>query len=370
MNWLSKMLIGTGLITCGIAGPALSATCTDQVQTYTIGAGDTLSRISQAVFGDASAWPLIYEYPGNAGRIGRNPNVLGIGERLQIPPCPGSIAALPTAEEIRQASTRPASTNSPKIDFPVPIYIAAHKNFAPFASPEWPQGGMATMIVRSALEAVGLGDRLRIHHVGDVHAQFRYLLPSKRHSLGIGWNMPDMDFWKTCDRLPKSMQPRCDYRASDPILTMAFNFFYEAGRADLQNATLEQIKQARLCRPGGWSAFQLEENGVPLTNLETPADMAACFKLLLAGEVDFVVASRLTALSQSTKMGILDKVEMANFAGVSFGFYLVAHKDNLDGAFEYLDAFNEGLKIIIDNGIYGKITSYYNDEFIRRLEGK
>ncbi len=370
MKWLSKSVLGAALIAGGLlAAPAAeAATCSRQVQSYTVQTGDTLSQISQAVFGDAGSWPLIYEYPGNARLIGRNPNVLGVGSRLQIPPCPGSVAALPTNEEIRQVSA--GARNNSRLNSIVPtiIYIAVHKHLGPFAAADWPQGGMATMVVRAAFEAVGMGDQIRIHHIGDWNAQFRDLLPTNRYQLGIGWSMPDMTYWKTCDRLPQKMQIRCNYNISEPTLTMTLGFFYEVGRADLQNATFERIKEARLCRPDGWSTFQLEENGIPLDNLVTPPTLDECFRMLLAGTVDFVVEARLSSLSTATKMGIRDRVDMATFTGVPFGFYMVAHKENPQDATQYLEAFNEGLKIIIDNGIYGQITSFYNDEFARRLQ--
>lgn len=362
-----KFAVGAWLAAAGLIGlsPAHAETCTAQVQSYKVAAGDTLPAIAEKVYDDAGAWHLISDYPGNAGIVGRNPASLNPGTTIQLPPCPTT--ALPASTALPQDGLDVASLALDSL-IPTPIYIAARKNHAPFASPDWPQGGMATMIVRAAFDAVGLGDRIRIHHIGDANAQFKYLLPTGRYKLGLGWNMPDMGYWKQCSALPQDMQVRCGYKASDPIVPMSFSFFYEIGRADLQNATYEQIKAGRLCRPASWSTFQLVENDIPLTNLTRAANMQDCFRLLLEGNVDFVVGSRLSAIASATKMGILDKVDMASFTGVSFGYELIAHNDNIDGAFDYLEAFNKGLQIIIDNGVYGQITSYYNDEFSRRLQ--
>jgi hypothetical protein len=52
-------------------------------QTYTVRPGDSLARIAQAVYGDASAWARIYE--ANRQAIGSNPNLIRPGQTLVIP---------------------------------------------------------------------------------------------------------------------------------------------------------------------------------------------------------------------------------------------------------------------------------------------
>ena len=72
---------------------AAPTACGNEVQTYSVRAGDTLSRIAQTAFGDYATWPRIFEYPGNVEAIGNNPDLLLIGTRISIPPCPGSVAS-------------------------------------------------------------------------------------------------------------------------------------------------------------------------------------------------------------------------------------------------------------------------------------
>jgi nucleoid-associated protein YgaU len=53
-----------------------------KAQTYTVKAGDTLSRISQHVYGHASAYMKIFE--ANRDQL-KDPNVIKVGQVLKIP---------------------------------------------------------------------------------------------------------------------------------------------------------------------------------------------------------------------------------------------------------------------------------------------
>lgn len=54
----------------------------DTTQTYTVVAGDTLSKISKHFYGDASKWKGIWE--ANKAQI-KNPDLIQIGQVLRIP---------------------------------------------------------------------------------------------------------------------------------------------------------------------------------------------------------------------------------------------------------------------------------------------
>jgi nucleoid-associated protein YgaU len=53
-----------------------------QAQTYTVVSGDSLSRISKRIYGDASKWKKIYE--ANTDQI-ENPDLIYPGQVLKIP---------------------------------------------------------------------------------------------------------------------------------------------------------------------------------------------------------------------------------------------------------------------------------------------
>ena len=53
-----------------------------QEQTYTVVAGDSLSKIAKRFYGDASLWPRLHE--ANRDQIA-NPDLIHPGQRLKIP---------------------------------------------------------------------------------------------------------------------------------------------------------------------------------------------------------------------------------------------------------------------------------------------
>ncbi len=53
-----------------------------QAQTYTVVSGDSLSKISRRIYGDASKWKKIYE--ANTDQI-KNPDLIYPGQVLKIP---------------------------------------------------------------------------------------------------------------------------------------------------------------------------------------------------------------------------------------------------------------------------------------------
>lgn len=352
----------------GLSKPASAApaACNNTVQEYAVSSGDTLSKIAEAAFGDPRQWPRIFEYPGNTGAIGRNPNLLTIGVRLQIPPCPGAIQSIP--QEAAPAKTDRVSKNSGSTttSLPIKLYVVTGDDWPPYVSTDWPQGGMAVVIVEAAFEAVGMSDNIEIHYVNDWSAQLETLTKTNRYQLTFPWYYPKMDFWQSCDRLPEPMQIRCEYDHSNPIANVTLAFFKEIGRADLAEDTLEVIKAKRLCRPKGYSTFELVENGLSVDNLHIEVSPADCFLRLLEGRVDYVLLNRFTGLAVAAEMGISSNIEMADIT-IASPIHILAYRNNPMDTIQYLDEFNKGLQTIIDNGVYGQIISYFNDEFGRRL---
>ena len=53
-----------------------------EAKTYTVQAGDTLGKIAQKVYNDASRWKEIFE--ANKGTI-QNPDLIQVGQELKIP---------------------------------------------------------------------------------------------------------------------------------------------------------------------------------------------------------------------------------------------------------------------------------------------
>jgi nucleoid-associated protein YgaU len=54
-------------------------------QIYTVAAGDSLSKISKKLYGDANQWKRIFE--ANRDQL-KNPDLIHPGQKLKIPPKP------------------------------------------------------------------------------------------------------------------------------------------------------------------------------------------------------------------------------------------------------------------------------------------
>ena len=66
----------------GAAGPESSAPSVSRERTYVVVSGDSLSKIAKREYGDAKAWPRIYE--ANRNSI-KNPDLIYPGQQLRIP---------------------------------------------------------------------------------------------------------------------------------------------------------------------------------------------------------------------------------------------------------------------------------------------
>ena len=64
------------------AVPSATPNVADRERTYTVVAGDTLSKIAKREYGDASAWHRIYE--ANKDTI-KNPDLIYPGQTFKIP---------------------------------------------------------------------------------------------------------------------------------------------------------------------------------------------------------------------------------------------------------------------------------------------
>ena len=66
-----------------VSGSVSSAPVRDRARTYTVVAGDSLSKIAKRELGDANKWTAIYE--ANRDTI-KNPDLIHPGQVLNLPP--------------------------------------------------------------------------------------------------------------------------------------------------------------------------------------------------------------------------------------------------------------------------------------------
>jgi nucleoid-associated protein YgaU len=86
--------------------PAGTPAAGGKASDYEVVSGDTLSRISAAVYGDSKHWKVIYD--ANRKVIGDDPAALSVGMKLTIPPKPDGAA--PVASPPASAPSKPGAT--------------------------------------------------------------------------------------------------------------------------------------------------------------------------------------------------------------------------------------------------------------------
>jgi len=320
--------------------------------TYSVVPGDTLSAIAQSALGSTERWLEIYEFGSNPSVLGRNPNLLRVGDRLQMPPCPDSI---PTSEPtVTRTTPRPAQGDG----FVSTIEILTANDYAPFTDESLPGGGMLTQVVKAAFAASDLPNDIEIDFIDDWGAHLNTLLPKAKYDFGFPWFRPDCS---DPSALPESQQIRCDYEWSDPLYTVSIALFAPIDGPSAPQA-FSDLHGRRICRPAGYYIFDLAAEGLidgETITLVRPSSVAGCFTALSAGEVDFVSLNRFTGQRAVAQAGLADLVAPLESLVTVLKLSMVAHRDNADAAYIWMEALNEGLRRLKTSGKMGDITAYH-----------
>jgi len=332
------------------------ATCGE---TYEVRAGDTLSRIASEAFSDSSRWIDIYDTPGNARTIGSNPNLLKIGMTLSMPPCPGVVAG---PVEIPESTTE----KDPSGGFVKLIELVTGGDYAPFTDPNADGRGMLTQVVDAALKASDLPNDFRIDFVNDWSAQLKVLLPRGKYDFSFPWFKPDCS---DPSKLPENNRIRCDYVWSEPLYDVAIPFYAPVAR-DTTPTDFADLHGSKICRPAGYFTFDLANQGLidgETITLVQPSTVGECFNALEKGTVDYVSVNLFTAQLALAKEGNLEVIKPLDTMITSMPLRLVAHKENAEAAYKWMDAFNEGLRRIQENGLMKDIVEFHRQKYQETL---
>lgn len=240
------------IVGAGGAGPAVAGEVI-----HTVRSGDSLSLIALRTYGEASAWPVLYE--ANRRRLD-DPDVIHVGDRLVIPD-------VDRGEIARGGEDRGT------------VRLVTGDAYPPYAGRDLPRGGMATDIVTRVFERAGYRVELTraawsegyaATVAGELAGTFPYMAGEARVD----------DFDGFVSEPLTAVLVRLFTRAAD-------NFRY-TGDADLDGMVA--------CRPRGYFTHDLAplvDAGV-IDLLRTPG-VADCFERLAEGRVDFVAVNRFTA---------------------------------------------------------------------------
>ena len=359
---MTRLCLIAGVVLTLCTGQALAAPCGG---TYEVARGDSLSLIANRLYKDASKWTRIHAE--NRARMGDDPDKILVGAKLELT----CINGLPLGLSVVAGTARPVEATPPSVDadtgiadaqpaVPVAaapaqaIRVVTGDDQIPFSDESLPQGGMLAEVIDAAL-AAGLPDvPVETFRINDWGSHLAPLLSENLMDLSYPWPRPDCDG----DDTPRVCR---EYGFSDPMFEMLMLLFVDAERP-VPLVSTQDIQGQRLCRPAGRMVFMLDADGrrwlqddrISLVRAPT---VAACFDLLVAGEIDAVVVNEFSGRAAVAAMGLSDQI--TGLSRTPLGvvtMHAVVSRQNPRGS-ELLAQVNEGLRVLRRSGQYREIVA-------------
>lgn len=306
----------------------------EQCSSYTVVRGDTLSVIA-ATAETRGGFQTLFDANRN---ILKSPNLLEVGQVLEIPCADGS---LPTsATRVTTASTQPAPTTAEPNR---PLRIVTASGYAPFTDEAAPGGGLITQMVNRSMELGNADQEFSLMFINDWGSHLETLLPTGAVDMVFPWFKPDCD---KVENLSESSAFRCtDFNHSEPFYEALVGYYTLKGGAYENVTTYSGLEGARLCRPEAWFTFDLEAEGLmpPNVSLTRPVPQAGCWQLLLDGEIDVISLDALPAEEDYRELGIEDRVAKLESLTSAQTLHVFVSKDN-QFANDALPIINAGLE--------------------------
>jgi len=224
------------------------------------------------------------------------------------------------------------------------VDIATGENFAPFTDSKLPYGGMATRLVERSFELSDVSvnelkwfpwNRVYVFaKTGEIDAIFPYVWTEERSEI----------FY-----FSKSFFPGRIYAVT--LRERNLNF-----------RTKNDLRGKIACNPQGYGDFGIlteliQEKAI---TMESPATMAGCFKMLVLGRVDIVVARNNDINSALMDSGIdSDKINREEVIIHESSLHLIVSKSH-PKASTIIDAFNEGLKMLRATAEFQQLKDEFN----------
>ena len=337
-----------------VLGFPMAASAQEACSTYTVQVGDSLSSIAEAAYGSFD-YQMIFN--ANRDALAANPNQLPAGLQLILPCDDGRLSAdselnsVITAETEKQTS---ASTSGTSL-LP-PLKFVSGNGWKPFTDESLTGGGILVRIATTALRRGGNDRKSTIDWVDDWSAHTDVLLPSGAFDISIAWGVPDCT---KLDQLGEEGKRRCsDFIASQPVYEVADTLSTLTTSRFTDATSYEAFAGARICRPEGWSMFQMEEAGlvepfVTLVRKRTPLD---CAKALLAGEVDAFAIELESATDAFRELGAMDLVAVNPTLVRFLTYHFIASRTNPRGRV-YIAMLNAGLNEMRKSGEWYDIVA-------------
>lgn len=299
---------------------------------YVVESGDTLSLIAISA-GVAGGYQVLFDANAN---ILSDPNLIEIGDVLQIPCVDGS---LPQSGTVRTAQGPSPTTSTPNR----PIRIVTATGYAPFTDEGMENGGIITRMVNRSLELGNPDQDYHLAFVNDWGSHLETLLPIGAADMVFPWFRPDCS---KVENLSEASAYRCNkFNHSDPFYEALVGFYTLNGSSYADADTYSDLQGARFCRPLDWFTFDLEAEKLMPPNIELnrPVPQSGCWQLLLNGEVDVVTYDALPAEEDYRELGLEGQISQIGALTSKQTLHIFVSKDNAF-ANEALPIINAGLK--------------------------
>ena len=338
MNKCTATLLLAGLAAFSIpdASQAQSA-----CEVYRVKPGDTLRKIAVRAYGDDDYSAL---YRMNRGEIGRNPNLIDVGMVLNMPCSDGTFP------------TDSASAIAPVDEGDQVISFVTANGYLPYTDESLDGQGIFTNLVEKAMLRSNSDQQYTVTFVNDWAAHLEALLPSMAFDASFPWSQPACDAGGALSPTEKSI---CEtYVYSQPFYEIVEGFFAVNGSGYEELIEANDMGDARFCRPEGYPTGHFAELGVwPEANkIVYPTRVAACFELLMSGNIDVVSLDTRSAALALSAMGLTDKVaENKNIASI-VPLQVAVHKEN-PNAEKIIAQLNAGLLDMHQSGEWHAVIS-------------
>ena len=370
------------LMTCMLGASVLFGGAAAMAQTacepYTIQPGDTLRAINIRAYGN-DGYRALFE--ANRAVIGEDPNLIEVGAVLDIPCPPGSSETVAVAPppppapepapepqpepapepepvpepEPAPAEPAPAPAETAPVDVAPDIRFVTYDGNAPYSGADLPNGGLATELLETAYSNVVPDAAIEVTVAPNLSGFLR-AMGSERYDVGFPSIRPDCNVIET---LTVEMIELCaKYAFSQPFHEIQMTAWTLDGSPYAGAAEPAALSGSRICRPAGLFTFDLEADRLPGRGgtLTAPADAAACFAALAAGETDVVSLPRNDAQRAIAGAGLAGRVVPVAALERGVTLHAVANQSNPAGV-AAISRLNRGLEAMRADGTWFRIVA-------------
>ncbi|MCW0234597.1 MAG: transporter substrate-binding domain-containing protein [Ferrovibrio sp.] len=215
------------------------------------------------------------------------------------------------------------------------LALVSGEDYPPFADPRLPGGGLAVMLVRRVVEAMGATAKIDF-------------MPWRR-----GYEETLRGRYDATFPYVRTAERERDFLYSDSLIQVRQVVFMSAGRR-FSYRSPEDLRGRRACIALGYAPPAVLQAMLDrdLVARVTPASASACPGLVAADRADFFVQDERIGAATVARAGLADAiVTVGNLPFGSTDLHVIVPRDR-PGAAELIRRFNDGLRRLRDSGDY------------------